>query len=458
MFLEKIKTEGIAHLSYMVGDGDAAVVIDPRRDIEIYNQIASREGVRIGHIFETHRNEDFVVGSIELAHCTGASIYHGAGLPFEYGQSVTEGDEFAVGDLLLRVLETPGHTMESISLALLDTSTGEQTVGVFTGDALFVNEVGRTDFFPDQAEKVARMLYDSIFDKLLPLGDQTLIWPAHGAGSVCGAGMASREFSTIGYEKLNNPALQAKSREAFVARKTGELHYKPPYFKQMESYNLKGAPQRPLKTQDTPLTADAVSEALKHGATLLDLRSPEAIAGAFIPGSLAIPEHMLPAYCGYFLEYGREIILIPETHHQLRHALLHLSRLGFDSVTGYLKGGMHTWEISGLPYGRIKAVHALELKMRIDSDDPPFLLDVRKRSEFNHARLSGATHVFLGDLPSRLKELPDDRPIITFCGSGQRAIIAASILRKNGFDCVEDCLGSMQACQALGCEIKSGGA
>jgi hydroxyacylglutathione hydrolase len=319
---------------------------------------------------------------------------------------------------------------------------------------LFVNEVGRTDFFPDRAEEVAGMLYDSIFEKLLPLGDQTLLWPAHGAGSVCGDGMTSREFSTIGYEKINNPALQEDNREAFIKRKTSEQHYKPLYFKRMEEYNLKGAPPRPVMNGDVPLKPKVVAKALKTGTTLLDLRSPEAIAGVFIHGSLAIPEHMLPIYGGYLLDYGRDIILIPETHHQLKHAIEHLERLGYDGVIGYLKGGMHTWETSGLPYGRIKAVHASELKMRLTGKNPPLLLDVRKKSEFEEERVPGAKNIFLGELPDRLDELPKNQTIITFCGSGQRAIIAASILRKNGFESVEDCLGSMQACKAVNCETE----
>jgi len=356
------------------------------------------------------------------------------------------------------VLETPGHTMESISLVLTDQNYGEQPVGVFTGDALFVGEVGRTDFFPDRAEEVAGMLYDSLFDKLLQLGDQTIIYPAHGAGSVCGDGMASREFSTIGHERANNPALQEENREAFIKRKTGELHYQPPYFRKMEEYNLKGAPQRNRQVDDVPLDADAVAEAVSSGAVLVDLRSPEAYAGAFIPDSLALPEPMLPAYGGYFLDYGKPLILIPENRGQFLNALEHLSRLGYDQVLGYLDGGLHTWETTGKPYGHIKAVHAAELGDRLAQDDSPLLLDVRKKTEFEAGHLPGARHVFLGYLPDRLDELPKDKTIVTFCGSGQRAIIAASILRKNGFESVEDCLGSMQACKALGFDIQQGGA
>ena len=190
MFLKKIKSEGIAHLSYIIGSNDQAAVIDPRRDIDIYLEIAQEESVNITHIFETHRNEDYVIGSVPLAQQTDAEIYHGKALDFQYGQTACEGDTFNIGAVKLQILETPGHTFESISIAVFDPAFGDKTVGVFSGDALFVGDVGRTDFFPDRAEKVAGMLYDSIFDKLLPLGDQTILYPAHGAGSVCGSGMA----------------------------------------------------------------------------------------------------------------------------------------------------------------------------------------------------------------------------------------------------------------------------
>ncbi len=457
MFLEKIKSPGIAHLSYILGDGDEAVVIDPRRDCDVYCDIASREGVTIRHIFETHRNEDYVIGSLDLARKTGAEIHHGSALDFEYGQAVAEGDTFAVGGLNLSIMETPGHTMESISIVVTDQNFGPKPVGVFTGDALFVGDVGRTDFFPDRKEEVAGMLYDSIFKKLLPLGDQTLLFPAHGAGSVCGDGMADREFSTLGYERENNPVLLKTDRDEFIQHKVSEKHNQPPYFRKMEEYNLKGAP--PLSDRlpgDVPLSADDVAAAVDAGAVLLDLRSPEAFAGAFIPNALAIPVNMLPAYGGYFLEYDFDIILIPETHKQVKEAVRHLVRMGYDRVAGYLKGGLHAWEVSGRNYGRIPAVHAADLDARLKSDENLLLLDVRKATEFEASRLPGARHIFLGDLPGRLDKIPEDRPIVTFCGSGQRAIIAASILKRNGFEQVEDCLGSMEACKELGCEIKEG--
>ena len=456
MFLEKVKSEGIAHLSYMLGDGREAAVIDPRRDSRVYIDLAAREGVAITHIFETHRNEDYVIGSCDLARRTGAAIHHGKALDFKYGHSVSEGDTFDIGNLKLRVLETPGHTFESISLVLTDTEFGDKPVAVFTGDALFIGDVGRTDFFPDRAEEVAGLLYDSIFNKLLPLGDQTLLYPAHGAGSVCGDSMASREFSTLGFERLCNPVLQKTERDAFVARKVNEHHYQPPYFRKMEEYNLEGAPPLNDMPSPTPLTPQMLAEAMDNGATVVDLRSPEAFAGAFVPNAIAIPLDMLPAYAGYLLGYDENLLFIPESEDQVATAVRYLVRMGYSRFGGYLKGGVHSWEVSGRSYDRIGAVHAATLNERLKRNEDFTLLDVRKITEFKQARLTGATHIFLGELQDRVDELDRSKPVVTFCGSGRRALIAASILKRHGFETVEDSLGSMAACSELGCTIEEG--
>ncbi len=457
MFLKTIKSEGVAHISYIVGDGDRAAVIDPRRDVHTYLEIAAKKGARITHIFETHRNEDYVIGSKDLAEHTGADIHHGSALDFKYGSPVSEGDSFDFGDIRLRVLETPGHTFESISLVITDKNYGDMPVGVFSGDALFVGDVGRTDFFPDRAREVAGLLYDSIFGKLLPLGDQTILYPAHGAGSVCGDSMASREFSTLGLERKYNPALQNADREDFINYKLAEKHYKPPYFKRMEVYNLEGAPPLAELPRPVPFTPDDVEDAVESGAVLVDLRSPEAFAGAFIPGSLAVPLDMVPAYIGYLVGYDRDLILIPETRDQVRTAVRYLIRLGYDRIPGYLEGGVHAWEVSGRRYDRIGTLHAKDLETRLKDDSASFtLLDVRKITEYEDARLEGATHIFLGELPDRIDELDKDKPVVTFCGSGARAVIAASILKRHGFTQVEDNLGSMAACSRIGCEIQKG--
>ena len=453
MFLEKIKSEGIAHLSYILGDGLEAIVIDPRRDCQVYTEIAARHGVRISRIFETHRNEDYVIGSQDLARRTGATIYHGQALDFAYGQAVAEGDTFTVGDLRLKILETPGHTFESISIVVIDANYGEDAVAVFTGDALMIGDVGRTDFFPDRAEEVAGLLYDSLFTKLLPLGDQTIVYPAHGAGSVCGDSMASREFSTLGHERLHNPVLQKKNRQEFVRYKVSEHHYLPPYFKKMEEYNQQGQPPLNFLPQPRPMNAEQVNQLHQNGALLLDLRSPEAYAGAFIANSLAIPLELVPAYAGYLIDYDTDIVFIADSYSQVETAVEHLIRIGYDRLAGYLKGGMHSWEVGGLPYDQIGAVHAAELDRRIKAKEDFTLLDVRKITEYEEGRLAGATHIFLGELQDRVEEIDRNKPVVTFCGSGVRAIVAASILKRHGFTRVEDSLGSMEACKSVGCEI-----
>lgn len=454
MFLHTIKSEGLAHLSYMLGAGGEAAVIDPRRDIDVYLELAQREGVRIAYVFETHRNEDYVIGSVDLARRTEARILHGRDPehPFRYGEDLREGDAYTLGPLRLQVLETPGHTLNSISLVVYDEATGEAPVGVFTGDALFVGDVGRTDFYPGRAREVAGMLYDSLHHKLLPLGDQVILYPAHGAGSVCGSGMAEREFSTLGYERRHNPRLQL-SREAFIEFKAQEHHYKPPYFKHMEKVNREGdAPLLELPMPQ-PMAVAAFAEAQEGGMTVLDVRSPEAIAAAAVPGSLGIPLNLLSSFAGWYLPYGRDIGLVVEDAAQLDPAVRQLVRMGYRRVAGWLRGGMTAWATSGRPYDITPPVHAREIKARAEQRVPYTLLDVRSVEEVASGYVPGSTHVYVGELARRLEEVPVARPVTTFCGSGQRAIIAATVLRRAGFKDVEVALGSMAACRAIGCPI-----
>jgi hydroxyacylglutathione hydrolase len=456
MFLEKIKSQGISHLSYIVGDKGSAAVIDPRRDCDIYLETARKHGTRITHIFETHRNEDYVIGSTELAALTGAGIYHGEELPFAYGSVTNEGDTYQLGNIILKTLKTPGHTFESISLILYDNGFGTDPVAVFTGDALFIGDVGRTDFFPDQKEKMAGLLYESIFKKILPLGDHVIVYPAHGAGSICGSGMADREFSTLGYERLNNPMLRQTSRDEFIQAKIKEKHALPPYFTKMEEYNLNGAPI--LARPDFPqiMHAEDFAEALRTGMQALDVRSAEAFAGAFIPGSWSLPLNMVPLYAGWFLSYDIDIGLIVSSFDDIDRATRFLSRIGYDRVVGHLYQGMNEWAVKGYNFDWIRAVFAGEIQQKIRDKENFTLLDIRSEEEFVQGHLPGAQNIFLGELEQRLGEIRPERPIITFCGSGQRAIIAASILKKNGFDQVENCFGSMQACSRMGCDIVKG--
>jgi hydroxyacylglutathione hydrolase len=309
--------------------------------------------------------------------------------------------------------------------------------------------VGRTDFFPDRAEEVAGMLYDSIFEKLLPLGDHVLLWPAHGAGSVCGSGMADRNFSTIGYERKHNPVLQKTDRDEFIRFKTSEDHFQPPYFRQMEKYNLEGAPPLDELPRPRPVSADQFAQAADDGMQVVDVRSPEAFAGAHVPDSFSLPLGMLPAFAGMFLDYEKPLGLVVEDESQIDDAVRGLIRIGYDRVEAFLAGGLHAWETSGRPYESVGAIHVADVEKRLDDGDGFTLLDVRSKEEFDSGHLRNALNIYLGDLPSQLDRIPKQRPVTTFCGSGQRAMIAAALLRRHGIEPVEDCLGSMSACKKL---------
>ena len=447
MFLETIRSPGLAHLAYLVGDGDEAIAIDPPRDVERVLAAARAHGARVTHVLETHRNEDLVVGSPELAARTGATIHHGAALDFGYGVATEEGALFGAGDVVLSALETPGHTPESLSFVLRDRSTGQSPLAVFTGDALFVGEVGRTDLAGDE-EEAAAALYASLHDKLLPLGDHVMIHPAHGAGSVCGEGMADRDVSTLGYERRHSPALQL-DRAAFIARKKAERHVVPPYFREMEKLNLAGPPVLHHLPEAPALGLEAFDEAARSGARIVDVRSAKAHVGAAIPEALALPLSVLSAYAGWLLDPDRPVLLVAEDRAQVDEAVQRLARLGRTRVAGHLAGGMPTWETAGRPLRRLGLATVEDLRAQLE-EAPGQILDVRKASEHDDARLPGSTHAFLGELPKKLGDgtLPKGR-LVAFCGSGQRATVAASLLAAEGRE-VAVALGSMAAWQAKG--------
>lgn len=447
MFIEKIKSDGLAHLSYLVGDGAYACVIDPRRDCEVYVEKARQRGANITHVIETHRNEDLISGAPILAKLTGAEVFHGPNPDgkVEYAKTVREGDEFTIGAMVLRILETPGHTYDSISIQVRDKDFPDRAVGVFTGDALFVGDVGRTDFYPDEAEKVAGLLYDSL-QKLLALGDQTIIYPAHGAGSVCGNNMAAREFSTIGHERRNNTMLQIPSREDFIQKKLDEHHYIPPYFKEMEHLNLVGGTPvadilipRPLRPSDIEsLSADWI----------IDVRSITSFGGAHILGSIAMPEGMISAFAGYFLTQDQSLVLICDDNKQATRSSMHLARMGYDKVLGRLDGlvGLSTTgaRLESLEFVEAETVHE---RLTRKADDWE-LLDVRSVDEYEGECIKNAQHIYLGELPNFINKLEPKKHYTVMCGSGARATIAASYLMANKFANVDVFLGSMGAWKA----------
>jgi len=445
MLFEKVSSGGISHNSYIVGSQGTAAVIDPRRDCEIYLEIADNAGAVITHIFETHRNEDYCIGSPELAAQCGAGIFHGSRLPFAYGNAVQEGDRFTLGSLDLTILETPGHTEESISLALRDHDVSEDPFMVFSGDTLFAGDIARTDFFgTERRAEMAGKIYDSITKKILPLGEGVIVCPAHGAGSICGGDIADHPITTIGYERRTNRFLKM-TREEFIRYRKEESPYTPPYFRRMEEYNLRGAPILGRIPRPPHVGIRAVKEFIKQGARVLDIRSPTSYAAGHIPGSLSIWRDGVPAFAGWYLDYQHPILLVDDFNLDTGPVVRNLIRLGYDRIAGFLAGGFAAWSKSGQETGSIGVCTVQQLKEKVEQGSP-FILDVRDiRNYRSFGHIKGARHVYVGELARHLEEIPRDRPIIVTCDAGMKGSLAASYLALNNYQMVTNVLGGMQA-------------
>lgn len=452
MIFERIKSEGLAHFSYFVGSDKEAVVIDPRRDCQIYVDLARREEMQVKYIFETHRNEDYVTGSRELTHYTGARIYHGPGLDFKYGETIQDGQIFSFGNMKLIAMHTPGHTDESMSYSLIDPTLDDEPIMVFTGDALFVGDVGRTDLYgPKEALRLAENLYNSLFKKILPLGDGVILCPAHGGGSICGGAISEREWSTLGLERLHNPALQ-KTRKEFIKFKVAERLERPPYFKKMEQINLEGPPLLNNLLNPPPLSPNKFQERIKQDAIVLDTRAPSAFGGSHIKASYNIWTGGLPAFAGWVLPYDKAILLVLENRKHLELVVPYLIRLGYDRIEGYLCGGveacgLESWYTEALPMEHLGLLTVQELKERLDRRDSLMILDVRTDEEWDEGHIEDALHVYVGHLEERLHEIAIDEPIAVICSVGNRGSLGASILRRAGRVEVFNVLGGMMAWQ-----------
>lgn len=454
MIFERIKSEGLAHLSYFVGSGDEAIVVDPRRDCQVYFELARKEGMKIKYIFETHRNEDYVIGSLELRELTGAEIYHGPGVDFKYGNTLHDGQEFSFGSMKLTALHTPGHTDESMSYTLTDPDSGKEPLMVFTGDALFVGEIGRTDLYgPEEAPRLAANLYDSIFNKILPLGDGVILCPAHGAGSICGGAISKREYSTLGLERLQNPVLQRTDKEEFIKFKLEEKLEFPPYFKKMEEYNLQGPSL--LKGLPVPelLSPKGFRAAMEKGAVVVDTRMAHSFGGAHIKNSYGIWLRGLPSFAGWMLPYDKPILLVLEEEDKLETAVRYLVRIGYDNIAGYLNGGIAAWYMKALPVDSLNLISVQDLKDMIEKNEEMVLLDVRRDDEWDEGHIEGAKHIYVGYLENNLDKIPRESRIVVYCDSSRRSNIAASILKRNGYSKVYNVLGSMTAWKNAGYEV-----
>lgn len=444
MIIERVRTPGISHYSYLVGSGTAAAVIDPRRDTDEYLAIAEKNALSITHIFETHRNEDFVSGAPELAWLTGAKIFHGHSFPFQYGSPAREGDIFSLGSVTLTVLETPGHTLESISLVLRDTAVSDDPLMVFTGDTLFAGETGRTDFYgKEKLPGLSALLYDSIHQKILPLGIGVIIAPAHGAGSVCGAGIFDLPVTTTGYEMRNNPGLFLE-KEEFIKKKKAENHYYPPYFRQMERLNTEGAPILKRLPVLKAFTPDAL-EGLMKGFQLLDIRMPTSFASGHVPGSLSIWRDGVAAFAGWFLDFSKPIILIGDTNEMPGEVVRQLVRIGYDTVPGYLAGGFAAWTRAAKSFGTFETWSVSQLHDEAGRSDLT-VLDVRDiTSRQRYGAIKGSLSLYVGEVLRDMDRIPRDRRVACICDAGYKGSLAASLLVRAGYSGVINVLGGMGA-------------
>ena len=451
MIYERFKSKVVSHLSYFIGSGNSSLVVDPTRDIQQYLELAEKHGANIKYIFETHRNEDYVIGSIELAKHTRAEIYHGSWPEFKYGKEVNDGDEFRVGNLKVTTLATPGHTPGCRSYVVTDLETGNDPVLVCTGDTLFIGDTGRTDFGgPENRGKWSTWLYESIHEKLLPLGDHVLICPAHGSGSVCGAKIANREDSTLGAEKLMNPWLQM-SRERFIKEKTEEHHNYAPYFKQMEIFNAEGAPEFGLGPTVEALSAGEFERYIKDEAIVIDTRPPPSFASGYIKGSYNISMSRL-GMSGWVLPYDKPILLVLGKLSELDEVVTGLSRMGYDNVVGYMKPSIVSWYLTARPIDRLGMMTTPELKEKLDMEDWT-VLDVRSIEEYNSGHIEGSINIYTGLLGKNLDEIPVDKPIAVICKSGTRSGFGCSILKRNGVENIYNIMGGMTSWSNAGYPI-----
>jgi hydroxyacylglutathione hydrolase len=464
VLIRQYAIEGLGHLSALVADESTglAAVVDPRRDVDLYLEEARHHDLRISHILETHLHNDYVSGGRELAALTGAVhvIGAGAGLQYEH-RPARHGDRIEVGSLAFSVIDTPGHTPEHVAYAAADTSRAEEPVLLFTGGSLLVGAVGRTDLLgQEHAIPYARQMFASLHERILAHPDFVTIYPTHGAGSLCSTGISSTPWSTIGFERRHNPMLQPADVDAFARRLLDGQPGFPRYFARMRPTNQAGPALLGGRVPDArPMPIEEVEAAVAGGAQIVDLRRPAEFAAEHVPGSVSIPAgSSFGTWLGWVVDGDRPLVLVLPDVGDWDDAIRQALRIGHDAVAGHLRGGFRTWAEAGREVESSGRLTVQELADRLgDQDDlEPLVIDVRQPGEFEAGHVEGALHIAAGDLEARLAELPRNRPIATMCASGYRASVAASLLRKAGFDDVSWVADGLPAWEAAGLPVAAG--
>jgi glyoxylase-like metal-dependent hydrolase (beta-lactamase superfamily II)/rhodanese-related sulfurtransferase len=449
MHFEQFYLGCLAHASYMLASEGEAVVVDPQRDVEIYLRAAETNRVSIRHVFETHLHADFISGHQELASRTGAQIYIGAeaGATFPH-LAVRDGYQLQVGKMRITALETPGHTPESVCLVVADEEKSAAPWAVLTGDTLFLGDVGRPDLSQRYTPvQLAGMLYDSLHNKLLKLADEVLVYPAHGAGSLCGRNMRAERVSTIGTERHTNYALQIKSREEFVKQLTSNLPARPAYFSQDAEINRAGAVALSDLPELRPVEPSELKTLVAEGGIVLDVRPGEQFAAGHVPGSITIAlSGQFASWAGALLGLAACPVLIAESPEALAEARMRLARVGLEDARGFLKGGIEAWRKAGLPFVTLQQIRVESLSRRLVGSGWN-VLDVRREPEWEAGHIAGASWWPLDNFKVSPPEIDRNATIAVHCKGGYRSMIACSLLQRAGFQNVVNVVGGFDAWQ-----------
>ena len=462
MYFKQFYLACLAHASYLIGSEGEAAVVDPQRDVDGYINEAEAQGLKIKYVIETHLHADFVSGHRELALRTGAEIVFGAqaGATFEH-RAVSDGDEIAIGKVALRVLETPGHTPESICILVIDTEVSEQPQKILTGDTLFIGDVGRPDLAGGKGytpQIMAGMMYDTLHEKLLKLPDNVEVYPAHGAGSMCGKNLSKETSSTIGEQRKLNYALQPMSKDAFVRMMTAELPEAPAYFPKDAEINRTGAQSLSEVSRPAGLTPEELSELATHGHVVLDVRSAREFGAGHVPGSLNIGlGGQFASWAGVLIPMESPIVIVADSDETVDEAVMRLARVGIETVRGYLGGGIGAWRESGLGMAHLPQISVDDLHNLIGSEKELQILDVRRETEYESGHVPDAKHAPLSKLQPIASNLGLDptRATAVICAGGYRSSAATSILEQHGFKKLLNVTGGTSAWIEAGYEVST---
>lgn len=443
----------LSQASYLIADETTgrAVLIDPRRDIGEYLADARAHGLIIEGVINTHFHADFLAGHLEVAAATGAWIGYGQRADTEYQiRKLTDGERIGLGDVTLQIMETPGHTPESISVLVYEHGADIVPHGVLTGDALFIGDVGRPDLLASTgvtADDLGRMLYDSVQHKLMALPDEVRVFPAHGAGSACGKNLSTERQSTIGEQRRTNYACAPMSVEQFLDLVTAGQPAVPSYFAVDAALNRRSRDLFDHNVAPQALTVAEFAEARAAGALVIDARDPHEFAAGHLRGALNIPaDGRFAETAGTVAQASDQLLVVADPDHA-EEIVIRLARIGFDRVPGYLHDPENALPQMESELTRASRISATDLRTSLDNAQPPLILDVRGSGEREHGVIDGSLHIPLTELPRRLTEIPIDRPVVVHCAGGYRSSVAASLLRTSGHPDVSDLLGGYHAWQ-----------